>query len=794
MFKHLIVCILVANLCFFQSFSHARAQENAPYQAVVDIIAKPGKNRDLFSLNIIKPLRQNKDQLFFTDFRTVISSQRDFEGNIGLGYRSITPLLNQNTITGFYGFFDRRRSQYDKYFSQLTFGGEILAMNWASRFNVYQPISHTKILEDNPDTASLSPDGFVYVDQGITFEKGLQGYDVEYGRKIPKLGETWAHLGWYQFGLNDDNINVEGHRFRSYTQITNWLRLGFEHSHDSERGDNQYVEVRLRLPFGSFSKKQSSTPHFAKDNIRRYMTEPIVRDIDIVIIPKRKGALISSGPDGEPEKYYFVDNTAAAAGNGRPATPYNNLDDAIAAAKRNNTIFVRQGDGTTTNMDNGITLGKKNLRFIGSGVDLKTRDNVLVESATVAPHITNLAGDAVVVNHNGVEVAGFSIDNTLFDGVFVFDQKNANIHDNTIIGSGNSGIHGAFTLNKNYAITVENNIVTGGAQRGIYLRTFGTASLTSTVNNNVSSGNAFSGIQYDATNSSQLTTSMNNNITNNNGSNAGLLTAIADDADFTITLNNHTANNNNVDGIRLLAGGSGTHTITANNLSTDNNGDKGIFIDIQDSATATATLNATLATNNGGDGLEIISRSSSTLTASVIDHTSTTNGAQGVDIRADGVATTANITLANITATNSTDSGLAFRSFSNGILNVTASDINLQNNTNAGLILSTFANSSLFADISDITVENSSTYGLQLLHNSTGTYTIDLGNGGLTSSGLNRIFGNTLFDVYTDINGANVIAQNNWWGIGTGLDVSKITFISGGGFDSSNPLTSDPGP
>ena len=48
--------------------------------------------------------------------------------------------------------------------------------------------------------------------------------------------------------------------------------------------------------------------------------------------------------------------------------------------------------------------------------------------------------------------------------------------------------------------------------------------------------------------------------------------------------------------------------------------------------------------------------------------------------------------------------------------------------------------------------------------------------------------------VYGDLNGTNVSAQSNWWGVGSGLAPVEVNLVSGGTVDSNNFLVTDPRP
>ena len=778
------------SICFISSV-HASERY---YDPIVDLNARIGSKRDIGRVEFSIPIEQTKDRLLFADFRTMISDQSEREGNFGLGYRQVIELNDQDFIAGGYGFFDRRRSEYGNLFNQLTFGAELLGPQWRLRTNYYHPLTGNKTIEDDPDTATLTPEGFVLVNPNKVEEEPLNGMDLEFGIKVPFIEEkeTWAHRGVYRFGIGKDTPDLNGVRFRGETQITDWLRLGIESSYDNVRKDSHFFDIRIRIPLQkTISRKKKQALHAG---IHRYMQEPIVRDVDIVATNKTlKAALALSG--GTAERYFFVDNTAGAGGNGKPNNPFNTLAAAESAVKKNSTIVVRLGDGTTTNMDAGITISKKNVRLLGTGIDITTREGVLIEDATAAPRITNTAGDAVHIDARDVEVAGFAIDNPTADGIFVLGEKRAYIHNNTITGAGNNGINAAYTSNNNRSVTIVDNTISGSTLRGITVRAFNGADVTAIVTGNNSTGNTQEAIKYEvgATNSTLDVTSTNN-VANTSGGVAGLYAVSAGSGALTLDSNGDSANNNTQHGLFALLGGTDTHDLTILNASANMNGQIGIGVDVQDSTTVTATLNSTSATNNSTDGLNIISRSDSSLNASVSSHTSTGNTDQGVDITSDGTTTSMTIALSDINVSTSGNSGMFLRARSAGTLNATLTNSTIDNNTASGLFIegATTANTTVKIDTTDVT--NSTVFNLNLLDNTSGTYNVDFGGGALSSVGQNRIFTSGNVDVFGNLNGSAVSAQSNWWGTGAGLLGGELNLISGGSIDATSPLASDPRP
>ncbi len=103
----------------------------------------------------------------------------------------------------------------------------------------------------------------------------------------------------------------------------------------------------------------------------------------------------------------YVQNNFATAGSGRSHDPHKTLAAASAASVDGDTIYVYNGDGTTTGQDAGIVL-KNNQKLLGQGVALNAPGTV---NGVVNPQLIAAGAKAWITHPNplGVSVA---IDNT----------------------------------------------------------------------------------------------------------------------------------------------------------------------------------------------------------------------------------------------------------------------------------------------------------------------------------------------------------------------------------------------
>jgi len=123
----------------------------------------------------------------------------------------------------------------------------------------------------------------------------------------------------------------------------------------------------------------------------------------------------------------YVDNSAAPGGDGRSESPFDTLAQAAAAADRaGDTIYLFNGDGTTTGMSGGVTL-RANQRLLGE------RQPLSVDGFDLAPARTSVRPQLVgpVTLRTGNTVAGLTVVGDA-GGTAAAVQGNATAADGTL--------------------------------------------------------------------------------------------------------------------------------------------------------------------------------------------------------------------------------------------------------------------------------------------------------------------------------------------------------------------------
>lgn len=505
-----------------------------PLKARAEGNIRAGNERSIYMTEFWIPFAQNANSVLYGDLRMMSDNQDNFEGNLGLGYRTITtaPVLGEG-VAGANIWIDRRTTERNSKFNQITLGTEWLSNNFDVRLNGYIPLSDKReieIVNQNPQAPALVGTGIVVDTNGREQEEPLYGFDLELGLElgqhidfIKKNTDSLRIYGGGFYFNGDDSDDVAGWSTRVAADVTQNIEIGARFQRDDERGSQGFLELTLRFPFGH---KQS----YRKNGLRARLDESPERDIDIVTGSKITDAgsrvAVVHKDTGEALEVLSVDNSAVGVGDGTAENPFSTLSDAQNAASDRTIIYVKRGDGTSDNQNQGITLDKTGQQLIGSGANFvfdrskfttangASPTSTLIVAASAAPVLGNInAGqDGVTVAADNVVVAGITVDNdnTGRDGVVVradgaaVSAQNVTI-DNVRVQNSRIGVYLHGTNSGRVSAKVQNTITTSNSQHGVAVyddtdATFdvdlGGGSLEST-GNNVLAGNMLEDLAVD---------------------------------------------------------------------------------------------------------------------------------------------------------------------------------------------------------------------------------------------------------------------------------------------------------
>lgn len=510
--------------CFLLTFvlQPAAAQENdAPkWTPHLDLEAKPGTRRNLGELDYFHPLSQDDRTLYFLNMRGRFATGGSQEGNFGLGMRR---MMENDWNFGTYAYLDRSRSELDNYFSQVTIGMEALGRDWDLRGNAYLPFGDKSrslgTTSNGFPTASLVGTTVQINSPGSTTweERALSGYDLEAGWRLPWFDvedrrQVRLYMGGYHF--SGGGVEVSGPRARLELSLDKVRMLGMETEffvsaetqHDSQRGGQSFLSLRLRIPLGTTTGQRDRMSWQA-----RRMTAPIVRDVDIV----SQRHATSSTPDSVETatvtadgKSFSVVNSATTSGAA--------LQSALNTAGSNSTVILA-GDFNTTSaltMSSGQTIiggGALSVRGAsGTTATLKLPGASIAASGTQsAVHMANnatLSGLTITNTYNtagasGVNAQGFSgvtvrdsiISANGTNGAYTLDMRmttNASVIGNTITATSPAfGAIGIYAQSANNLTVRDNHFISStGSPYGYAISGNNFTSFASGSTGNVSTG------------------------------------------------------------------------------------------------------------------------------------------------------------------------------------------------------------------------------------------------------------------------------------------------------------------
>lgn len=722
--RRFLLFTAIAGLSGFPAFAQEDPKSLCPYYGGhIDVEGKYGSRRNIGETSVFLPLACNDEKLLFSDLRFKGDNKSNREGNVGLGAR----FLRETGIIGSYVYFDRKLSgESDKYHSQVTMGAEWLAENWEVRGNAYMPLTSAKTVgATNPSVRPVLSGSSIFIEEtagNILKEESLYGADVEAGLKIPDA-RTWLHLGGFSFS-GKDSASLDGVRARAAFQLTDNIALTAEGQYDDERGRQGWIGARLTIPFGGPAKKN--------EGLKARMTASPVRDVDIVtdVIEKRSGQTrtveIKNAASGASQRILYVDNNNAAAGDGTAENPFSTLAAAEAAMADNDIVYIRSGNGTSTGMDQGLTIARNNVQVIGSGsafvYDRRklTTSASAIQSGTVLiaagakPVLTNVnaSGDGIYITGTDALVAGLTVDGASRHGIYASSNANdigdITVSDVSILNSGSNG----FNYEGFFGAHAENILlrnVTSNANGGYGARVdtlLNTTIESVTIQNANFASNGSAGFTFAATLASVVDRLSLENI-------------------------NTSANVGGSMEISTFGTGSSLSSVTGRSINSTNDIGKGlIFWARSDSDIGDIELTGLRVMNNQNSPALHVFASDSRIDNVLVDGANLINsGSIGLFLDASGPGAAINNMLMN----NVTIEGSA----SLGILSAAS---------NGAAFNAAMRNSRIAAG-----------NAIWLSDSGATAYSFDFGSG---AGGYNNLEST----MYLSIQGANISARNNWWG------------------------------
>ncbi|MGQ0636996.1 MAG: beta strand repeat-containing protein [Planctomycetaceae bacterium] len=607
------------------------------FQFRSDIGDGVGYAKGFQTFGAFQPITITPDEfILFMNPRGIVTYLGDLAANLGAGVRGYD--AGTDRILGFSGWWDVDNTG-DRKYSQIGGSFESLGQYLDFRANAY-------ILTDgSPDFLGQQYTGvnrffqnFIAIGRNSFFDVPLNGGDFEVGGALPGIGDigvrTYAGGYYYQ---GDGTGAVYGVRGRIETLITQDLWGGVMITHDKLFGTN--VTGAFTWYWGSGQEprwfQRIPVPDRLYQQVERQYRIAVWREIleETVLALRAGGTGGSGGPVGTPIFVVHVNNTAPAGGDGTFERPLNFLP--TTTAGNVDIVFVNRGNGTSSNMNQGITLNDFQ-RLLGQGVQHQFTSTLGTftlpgYSPGPLPTITNTSGDAVTLNDFN-EVSGFNITGAARHGITDsgIGLKNFNINNVNISNNGDILTNTGAGIQLTDAIGIGhlfNATLTNNAAEGFRIDdSIGAGSLTLTVDNVTATGNLTGislnsmGADYNVTMTDTVGSSnRNNGIAVNlaagstfngtfdritaNGNTGNGFTLFANASTANVFIEHSTFNNNTLNGLSFIGVNGSTLNIELlnNNATISNNGLNGVFVDLTDS-TGLVTMKNNVISNNGNIG------------------------------------------------------------------------------------------------------------------------------------------------------------------------------------------------
>jgi hypothetical protein len=431
------------------------------YRPQASVEGRWSSERNIYELDLLLPLHQSEDHLFFADLRGHLDKHDQREGNIGLGMRRMakpgTGLLGEAYLWGIYGFFDKRRTRAGNTFSQTTLGIEWLSPTYDIRINGYFPEDKERRVSDSLDFAP----GGMGIRSG--YEKPMQGFDAEVGARIPqrflptKEGALRLFVGGYHFSESGYR-DVEGPRARlAYNRGLNgpWvpegasMTLAAEVQDDSPRGTQSFARFKITIPFGPVAT------HAPLSALQQRMTTPIERDVDVISTGRDEFELANVVSLGIPEVIKIDGRTE-------------DVNAALAEAGEG-ALIVASGSAGRIESDEAVML-LEGQTMVGAGALLDVVGQETGRALTLAvpgarPLFQGLSGDT-----NVIELASYTTLRSVdvqggFRGVSGLAISEPTLIDVKVSQAERTGVY----LGNVTGATLQNVRVTDAAAYGIYV-------------------------------------------------------------------------------------------------------------------------------------------------------------------------------------------------------------------------------------------------------------------------------------------------------------------------------------
>ena len=359
-------------------------------------------------LDFLQPLVLAPNSMLFLNPKVSATDDDEEEWSIGLGARHL--LAERGLILGANVFYDSRSTRHDHTFDQVGAGVELLSQWVDARANYYWPDDSVEKIDSTSETTvsssgqswwgdvfarefQLRQNRFNRVTTTRTtrfydrFEAALEGYDLEFGLRLPYLPE-WLEArvfgGYYAFE-GDFTEDIDGFKGRLEIRALPALVLDAEvYENDKLTGSDYMIGARLELPFDLGNLARGKNPFEgargefrpSRRELRDRLGDMVIRDPHVRMhesewIEDEAARQVSSRSKTTKSTVVVLDdvnfvNNANASGieNGSAEFPWNTVQEGVDAATGRKNVYVFQG---VANYTENVKVDADGVNLLGEG-------------------------------------------------------------------------------------------------------------------------------------------------------------------------------------------------------------------------------------------------------------------------------------------------------------------------------------------------------------------------------------------------------------------------------------------
>jgi hypothetical protein len=356
----------------------------------------------------------------YFDFRAHIFNSGHHAFNTGIGAR-----FQNDRVWGLNTYYDFRKTS-NKKFNQIAAGFETMGIRWDFFANGYLVVGGKKSPAYDVQFSHFV-DHDAYLKERI--DTAMSGADakVRYHFLKKEGWDLYFDIGPYCYFKKENAI---GGQAKLAAQIANYVYVEANTSYDRLFKWIGQGIIGFSIPLGRQNCPKPVRSCHDTALMRDRLTQ-IPATQEIIVVDRRIRKMVAIDPaTGQPYHFMFVSNLFGS--NGTYQDPYASLAAAEAASSAGDIIYVYPGDGTSRNMDAGITL-KNDQQLLGAGVSqaLYTQNGLItIPSQTAAmPVISNAGGDAVTLAQRNT-VSGLRIASPSLGGIRGIGISDARICNN----------------------------------------------------------------------------------------------------------------------------------------------------------------------------------------------------------------------------------------------------------------------------------------------------------------------------------------------------------------------------